>query len=331
MLFLNPLSTDTQKIQALANYLGTGSPAERWYDDLTATQRASWDDIVKAFNDRWPTTKSATLTLEEYQTELLDHKMAEEDVGAIKTVGHQKVWVHVKWVEEVMELARLAKIESGPTLIWQVKKQLPKAVRKLLDKEYTTWKKFTDDVKDLSMSKLKQEREEIEERKRKDEERDSRLMQKLEATKRATMADITAQLQRLTIGQVAVSHTSPRASPLMTHPNTQFTLQQTPRRNTPYNQPTKEVKEIVRKGLEQVPHHPDDEEGQRKYTAQLTAWITKHGDSVRVTEYTLYPLKPGTAMVCSGECFRCGTHGHGSRDCPTAEGDASRLSRCRNR
>ncbi|KIO01581.1 hypothetical protein M404DRAFT_149822 [Pisolithus tinctorius Marx 270] len=195
MLFLNPLSTNTQKIQVLANYLGMGSPAEHWYDDLTATQRASWDDVVKAFNDRWPTTKSTTLTSEEYQTELLDHKMAEEDVGAIKTVGRQKVWAHVKWAEEAMELARLAKIESGPTLIWQVKKQLPKAVRKLLDEEYTTWKKFTDDVKDLSTSKLKQEREEIEERKRKDEERDSRLMQKLEATKRATTVDITAQLQ----------------------------------------------------------------------------------------------------------------------------------------
>ncbi|KIO01834.1 hypothetical protein M404DRAFT_39017, partial [Pisolithus tinctorius Marx 270] len=55
---------------------------------------------------------------------------------------------------------------------------------------------------------------------------------------------------------------------------------------------------------------PNDEEGQRKYMAQLTAWITKHGDSAWVTEYTPYPLKPGTAMVCSGECFRCGTHRH---------------------
>ncbi|KIN97210.1 hypothetical protein M404DRAFT_32545 [Pisolithus tinctorius Marx 270] len=195
MLFLNPLSTDAQKIQALENYLGTGSPAEGWYDDLTATQCASWDNVVKVFNNRWPTTKSTMLTSEEYQTELLKHKMAEEDIGTIKTVGCQKVWAHVKWVEEAMELARLAKIENGPTLIWQVKKQLPKAVKKLLDKEYTSWKEFMDDVKDLSMSKLKQEHEEIEERKRKEEERDSRLMQKLEATKRATTADITAQLQ----------------------------------------------------------------------------------------------------------------------------------------
>ncbi|KIN97134.1 hypothetical protein M404DRAFT_41779, partial [Pisolithus tinctorius Marx 270] len=70
---------------------------------------------------------------------------------------------------------------------------------------------------------------------------------------------------------------------------------------------------------------PNNKEGQRKYMAQLTVWITKHRDSAWVTEYTPYPLKPRTAMVCSGECFRCGMHRHRSRDCPTAEGDASRL------
>ncbi|KIO10998.1 hypothetical protein M404DRAFT_20526 [Pisolithus tinctorius Marx 270] len=52
MLFLNLLSTDVQKIKALANYLGTSSPAEHWYEDLTTTQLASWDELTKAFNDR---------------------------------------------------------------------------------------------------------------------------------------------------------------------------------------------------------------------------------------------------------------------------------------
>ncbi|KAI5984197.1 hypothetical protein F5J12DRAFT_899354 [Pisolithus orientalis] len=170
MLFLNPLSTDTQKIKALANYLRTGSPAKHWYEDLMTTQLASWDELTKVFNNRWPTLKSTSQTSEEYQMELLSHKMLKEDIGIIQTVGQQKVWSHVRWVDEAMELTRLAKIEGGSTLIWQVKNQLPQAIRKLLDDEYMNWKMFMDNVKKLNTLKLKQECEEIEERKKREEE-----------------------------------------------------------------------------------------------------------------------------------------------------------------
>ncbi|KIK13140.1 hypothetical protein PISMIDRAFT_119445, partial [Pisolithus microcarpus 441] len=45
-----------------------------------------------------------------------------------------------------------------------------------------------------------------------------------------------------------------------------------------------------------------------------------------ITEHTPYPLRPGMAAICLGECFRCGSHGHGSRNCPIPEGDPARLS-----
>ena len=47
----------------------------------------------------------------------------------------------------------------------------------------------------------------------------------------------------------------------------------------------------------------------------------------RISERVPYPLRPGTAEICSGECFRCGTHGHGSKFCPALEGNPARLSR----
>ncbi|KAI6013435.1 hypothetical protein PISMIDRAFT_105424, partial [Pisolithus microcarpus 441] len=52
------------------------------------------------------------------------------------------------------------------------------------------------------------------------------------------------------------------------------------------------------------------------YSAQLTAWTAKHGEMTPIMEHTPYPLRPGTAAICSGECFRCSSHGHGSRNCP---------------
>ncbi|KIK10762.1 hypothetical protein PISMIDRAFT_20123 [Pisolithus microcarpus 441] len=135
--------------------------------------------------------------------------MSEDDVGTTKVIGRQKVWAHIKWAEEAWELAMLAGIEMGSMLIWQVKKQLPKAVRKQLDDEYADWDKFIKAVKDLNTAKLKQEKEDIEERKRSEEARDQKLLQRMEAAKWATTADLTAQLQRLTIRQVATSQSIP--------------------------------------------------------------------------------------------------------------------------
>src|SRR6267154_5418378 len=43
---------------------------------------------------------------------------------------------------------------------------------------------------------------------------------------------------------------------------------------------------------------------------QLRQWTMRWGEGARCTESTPFPLMPGTAQICSGECFRCGAHGH---------------------
>ena len=230
ILSTNPHPTDAQKIDILLNYLGTDSLAEKWYQSLAGAHLTSWDVFMQAFKARWPLHTSATQMSEEYQMELLALTIPENEVGSIKSVGRQKIWTHVKWAEEALELATLAEIETELMLIWQVKKQLPKAVRKLLDDKYPEWKVFTDAVKGLSTTKLQEEREDIQERTRREEEREQKLLQKVGAVKQATTADLTAQLQHLTVGQVAVSranmsHTT-KPSTTSPFPMSQFRLQQ---------------------------------------------------------------------------------------------------------
>ncbi|KAG2126350.1 uncharacterized protein EDB93DRAFT_1109684 [Suillus bovinus] len=59
--------------------------------------------------------------------------------------------------------------------------------------------------------------------------------------------------------------------------------------------------------------------GQAAYDNQLKQWLATNGQTRRVTENTQFPLRPGNAMICSGECFKCSAHGHMSVDCRVPE------------
>ncbi|KIK11837.1 hypothetical protein PISMIDRAFT_63798, partial [Pisolithus microcarpus 441] len=65
--------------------------------------------------------------------------------------------------------------------------------------------------------------------------------------------------------------------------------------------------------------------GWRAYQAQVVQWGRTHGEGTQVSESMPFPLKPGAAVICSRECYRCGTHGHTSQECPVPPGDMMRL------
>ncbi|KAG0695522.1 hypothetical protein DFH29DRAFT_791797, partial [Suillus ampliporus] len=60
-------------------------------------------------------------------------------------------------------------------------------------------------------------------------------------------------------------------------------------------------------------------EGRIAYEEQIRQWFMTHGQNGRVTEFTPFPLRLGSAMVCSGECFKCSAHGHITVMCPAPE------------
>ncbi|KAG1853570.1 hypothetical protein C8R48DRAFT_560074, partial [Suillus tomentosus] len=60
---------------------------------------------------------------------------------------------------------------------------------------------------------------------------------------------------------------------------------------------------------------PDTNAGRAAYLAQMSQWNARWGENTRVTPESGHPVKPGTAAICLGECFSCGTHGHSSKNC----------------
>ncbi|KAE9389099.1 hypothetical protein BT96DRAFT_780861, partial [Gymnopus androsaceus JB14] len=55
---------------------------------------------------------------------------------------------------------------------------------------------------------------------------------------------------------------------------------------------------------------PDTQKGLEDWKEDMVAWGRKHGRNAWFSEHTVMPLKPGTAPVNSGECFKCGKAGH---------------------
>ena len=68
-----------------------------------------------------------------------------------------------------------------------------------------------------------------------------------------------------------------------------------------------------------MPHHLDTQAGKLAHQSQQQAWAMEHGVGARVSELTPYPLCPGTAVVNSGECYKCGYTSHISAYCPVPQ------------
>ncbi|KAI6122275.1 hypothetical protein EV401DRAFT_1951836 [Pisolithus croceorrhizus] len=54
------------KIEALQDYIVPRSEVQKWYDNLTGSQQASWSELSKAFNEHWEPLPQAEKTPEKY-------------------------------------------------------------------------------------------------------------------------------------------------------------------------------------------------------------------------------------------------------------------------
>jgi hypothetical protein len=329
-IHLNRIADEATKVIIFGTFISAGSQADIWWNALTTAQMASWAMVKAAFTMQWPAIVVAAKSTLDYQRELLALRLKEDDVGERITVAGVSMWSHLHYHGRLLKLVQDAGVANAPVFIHQVREALPRVIRDLTSPAPATWTVFLDEIKNADINVI-QDKAQREKEKKEAEKAQNLRLSKLESRQADPVEILHLQMQ-----QAAIS--TPNA-PAQIPPNTSFRFPaNTTRITTPSNgpvrrqvcyipasqntmqrpraqPPTQEEQDLMRGRINELVHHPDTTEGHTAYEEQVRQWEARWGRGARCTEQSPYPLMPGTALICSGECFRCGAHGHIGPEC----------------
>lgn len=324
---INRITDEAMKVALFSALISAGSQADHWWTNLDAQHKGTWTTVKAAFETKWPTIAVAGKTTLEYQKELLALRLKEEDVGERITLAEVTTWSHIHFHNQLKTLVQDAGVANAPVLIHPVRDALPRVLRDLTTPAPPDWNTFLNEIKDVNVDilqdKVKQEKE------KKEAERAQNVhIARLESRQHDPVEVLRLQMQQATLGASAPTR-GMSATTLQTRGNPMMQQGQVTRRQvryTPANQsqngqrvlrsaPTQEERDNLRARVNEIPHQADTDAGHVAYNEQRRQWAARWGEGARCSENTPFPLTPGTAQICSGECFRCGAHGHISPAC----------------
>jgi hypothetical protein len=334
-IHLNRITDEATKVVIFSTFISAGLQADIWWDGLTAVQMASWATVKAAFQAQWPAIVVAAKSTLEYQKELLMLRLREEDIGERITIAGVSMWSHLHYHRRLQKLVQDAGVINTPVFIHQVREALPHVIRDLTSPAPADWTMFFDEIRNANIDTIQDKARRDKERREIEKAQNLRIA-KLENKQADPVEVLCLQMQRATISQAntpssAVTNvqTRPPSNMNMQHntlpnPTNNVSARRQIRyvaanQNTmqhPRNQPpTQEEHDLMKTRVNELPHQPDTEDGHTAYGEQIRQWEVQWGRGARCTEQSPYPLTPGMAQVCSGECFRCRVHGHIGPEC----------------
>jgi hypothetical protein len=332
---LTRIIDEATKVILFGTFISAGSQADIWWGSLTAQQTASWAAIKAAFEMQWPAIVVAAKSTLDYQKELLTLRLKEDDIGERITVAGVSTRSHLHYHGCLQKLVQDAGVVNTPVFIHQVCKALPHVMWDLMSPAPATWTVFLNEIKDVKIDIIQDKARREKERREKEKVQNLGLT-KLESMQTDPVKILHLQMQHMTIGPAnnpspITMNTQPRlaSNTNMTHntlPNPANSMSTrcqmcyvTTNQNTtqrPRGQPpTQKEQDAMRTCINELVHQPDMSSGQAAYIEQVRQWEMPWGSGTRCSEQTPYPLMPGTAQICSGECFRCGLHRHIGPEC----------------
>jgi hypothetical protein len=326
-------ANDDVKKKQFKYFLQADSAADEWFEELKDGDKKDWDSIENAFNKRWPRKKAAKKTKEEYEEEITGLKLKMEDLGKKEKTAGREVYSHIVWADKMGTIVKGAKIETTTTYIGHVRKELPRSLREKVGAGHTDWTAFLQAIRDVDVDHIRDEAD-IWRKEQEEKEGVKKRLQLLEKLTASPTAPLRQQMTSFNIGSPASIPAQQPRQPITVPANpftgtsggrgNLFQAPQTtnPSQNTQRPPATQADRTALIVALKKYPQHPDTEAGRQAHQAQQADWVKTHGIGAFVTESTPYPLRPGTLMVGSGECYTCGFSGHmGRRDGSTCGGN----------
>ena len=344
-------SDDKSRIYTFSKHLDYGSKADTWFTtELTPADKATWADLVTAFNKKWPPLVKVLPTKAEKQAELLELRLQDNEIG--QKIGEDEddlVWSHVDWAQRANALAD----EIGDTnglLISIVRGNLPLAIRALLPNDISTWDKFCKGVCDISIDRLSDEvdrhtaltttttaianlsitstpmaQRHISTSTPNTNQRTTPYRTPYHRFQPAPEQQTPSPAPRITAAKAPTPSTPARAvgnqppftpSPFATRSSVGNTLVGTQAHATPFTTIKGGFMSLAQQSIEKNIPYPNTEEGHRKYNAALLSWRQRYGQDTDANWDTNHlPLYPGTSPLGSSECYRCGVAGHNRSQC----------------
>jgi hypothetical protein len=307
-MIISGIATPDGQARYLRLCLEVKSPADKWFQSLDQAVKTDWAQLEPAFTLKWTTPQTPAKSYQEKTEELLNHRLRPEQVGEMMPFWGANKYTHIVWAEEVREKVQDLGLETRAEYVYQVRNSLPDAVKEGIEGQTTDWTTFIAAVKAIDIEKLKARAKA--EKEQADKER--RQAEKEKAQEKV-IEELRAQVRRLALAstfattrQAGQGQQTARTVVVQTNPSTPVTG-----RNRQTRTPAMEAeKAAIQQRLKTYPHQPDTDAGRATYRRQIAQWTANRGTGDTVTDTTPVPLRPGTAAICSSECFKCGTHGH---------------------
>jgi hypothetical protein len=96
---------------------------------------------------RFPGRQKAERTAQEWERELMGMKLKVKELDSTVQVGGTPMFVHINFASKSLETAKLAKIDTTTSGIWQSCDVLPEVLREKVPLTQANWTTYTDAIK----------------------------------------------------------------------------------------------------------------------------------------------------------------------------------------